>query len=61
MKLDELTNRGYVFDRHAECADCGDRIEWWRTPSKGWMAFNPMSKGSEEAVTHRRTCTEYNK
>ena len=56
--LDEMKERGYVFDNHAECRGCGDAIEWWKTPNDKNIPMNPMERGSSEAVAHWATCSE---
>jgi hypothetical protein len=57
MILDELKGRGFEFKKHANCQNCGDEIEWWVSPAGNWLPYNPMSKGSDEAVFHGKTCS----
>lgn len=54
----ELKAAGWEFDNDAVCRGCGEDIEWWRTPAKKPMPFNPMKSGTDKAITHFATCSE---
>ena len=55
-----LLKAGYLFTGTNECAGCGLRIEWWKTPAQRNAPFNPMPHEDAPAVSHFATCTRAN-
>ena len=55
---DELKAAGYVFENDATCKACGEPIEWYTTPHGRKIPMDPMSKGTDPAITHFSTCSD---
>jgi hypothetical protein len=56
--LDELKAANYEFQNHSVCRDCGEEIEWYKTPSGKMLPFDRMDRGITPAVLHMKTCSE---
>jgi hypothetical protein len=57
MTLTELKARGWTFKNHGTCS-CGDEVEWWTSRYGNPLPFNPMNRGTDNAVPHKETCSE---
>jgi hypothetical protein len=56
MTLDDLKAKGWVFQNHGSCSRCFKDVEWWLSRNGNPAPFDPMSRGTDEAVFHGETC-----
>lgn len=57
LTFDLMKSKGWKFDNNGTCNNCGDEIEWWESPKGNPAPFNPMNKGSDEAIFHSKVCS----
>jgi len=62
--LADLSKRGYRMSdgkdgtNAGRCRDCGEDVEWWKSPKGKNIPFNPMVRDSDPAVAHWDTCSD---
>ena len=56
LNLDDLKKQGYSFSGEGRCSNCNEEIEWWFSPKRKPVPFNPMPSGRTLAIHHSTTC-----
>ena len=56
VDLEALEAAGYVYDRSGKCSECGEDVEYFKTPAKREIVMDPMGTPGRAAIQHWNTC-----